>query len=62
VAWNLSWIEGFPKFKPDWPEADKDIAAAGMADFLAAHGSQIRAFPAKLQDTGCFVERVYLVP
>ena len=61
MAWQLSEISGFPAFKPDWPESDKDSAAANITGFFREHESQLRVFPETLQDADCFyVESVSL--
>jgi hypothetical protein len=60
VAWGLSSLEGAPEFRPDWPDAEKDSIILKIAEFLRQHEQQLRAFPATLQDAGCFPESVYL--
>jgi hypothetical protein len=60
VAYSLSRVEGFPKFKADWPAALKDRAISELENFLRVHDSDIKAFPDKLADTLCFTQKVYL--
>jgi hypothetical protein len=60
VLVQLSEINGFPSFEPYWPEATKDRAAAEMAEFLRMRGNDVRVYPDKLEDSGCFPEQVYL--
>ncbi len=60
VAWELSALRGMPALDPDWPEADKDPIIRDVAAFLELHGSELKAFPARLEDTACPGEYVYL--
>lgn len=59
IAWQLSTLDGAPRFQPDWPASDKDPLIAQIADFLKARGDSLRAFPGKLEDTACFPDSVY---
>ena len=42
IAWQLSDIEGFPKFDIEWTTSEKDAALAPMAGFLRAHANDLR--------------------
>src|SRR5262249_35118137 len=42
VAAELTAFEGAPKFELDWPESEKDQAAAGITAFLKAHADELR--------------------
>jgi hypothetical protein len=53
AAWQLSELDGAPEFQLDWPESDKNTAIDTIAVFLRIHQDELRAFPAKPQDTSC---------
>ncbi len=42
IAWQLSDIEGFPKFDIEWTTAEKDVGLVAMAGFLRARADDIR--------------------
>ena len=42
IAWQLSKIEGFPKFDIEWTISEKDAALAAMAGFLRARADDLR--------------------
>jgi hypothetical protein len=42
IAWQLSEIEGFPKFDIEWTTTEKDAALAAMAGFLRARADDLR--------------------
>ena len=42
IAWQLSEIEGFPKFDIEWTTSEKDAALVGMAGFLRARADDLR--------------------
>jgi hypothetical protein len=58
VALALSAGEGFPRFAADWPEDRKAAAIHEMESLL--HTREIKAFPARMQDTECMTQKVYL--
>ena len=60
VAWQLTTIQGFPDFWPDWSELEKDMAASEMAAFLDKHGAELELFPRGPKDAGCLLEKVLL--
>ncbi len=60
VAWELSGLKGAPAFQPDWPVPEKDASIADLVVFLRRHENELRAFPAKPEDTACSDEYVYL--
>jgi hypothetical protein len=60
AAFDLSMIDGFPKFRPDWPIAEKNRAIEEIATFLAAHQTDLQPFPAKIEELACGVSFIYL--
>ena len=44
AGWELSGLDGAPKFELDWPESDKDAAIAEVAEFLRMRENELRAF------------------
>jgi hypothetical protein len=60
VAFELNSLDGAPDFELDWPDADKDAAAAALGAFLQAHEKELEPFPMKLWDTACPVSSVSL--
>jgi hypothetical protein len=43
IAWQLSQIDGFPKFGIEWTAEEKDRGIATVSDFLRSHASDLRA-------------------
>jgi hypothetical protein len=62
VAMSLASIQGFPKFRPYWPESVKDEAITRLSEFLVQRQNDLRVFPGTPRDSACFVESVYFVP
>jgi hypothetical protein len=43
IAWQLSQIDGFPKFDIEWTTEEKDRSIATIADFFRTHAADLRA-------------------
>jgi hypothetical protein len=62
VAWQLTGVQGAPKFLLDWPESERNAAIQAIAKYIETNGHRFRAKPARLEDVACSLPGVYLVP
>ncbi|QOY91839.1 hypothetical protein [Paludibaculum fermentans] len=62
LAWELTGVQGAPKFMLDWPASERNAAIQAIAKYIETNAHRFRAKPARLEDVACSLPAVYLAP
>lgn len=62
LAWELTGVQGAPKFMLGWPASERNAAIQAIAKYIETNAHRFRAKPARLEDVACSLPAVYLAP